>query len=154
MVEITGYSMEEINDLGWYQSVYPDPEVRERVRRRMERMRQGEDLRNERWEITRADGKRCVLRISTSVLTAKDGTVHVLGLMSDATEEEEYHRLLKTRIATLERLLPICASCKKIRDEEGRWHEPELYVSEHLHASFTHGICAECRRNLYPGRSD
>jgi len=154
MVEITGYSMEEINDRGWYQSLYPDPEVRERARKRMERMREGDDLRNERWEITLANGDRRALRISTSVLTTKDGTVHVLALMNDTTEEEEYHRLLETRIAWLERLLPICASCKKIRDEQGHWHEPELYVSRHLHASFTHGICAECRHKLYPDFSD
>lgn len=154
MVEMTGYSMEEINERGWYQAVYPDPEVREWARKRMERMRKGEDLRNERWEITRADGEKRVLRISTSVVTAYDGTVHVLGLMSDATEEEAYRRLLQTRIMALERLLPICAACKKIRDEEGRWHEPEVYVSEHWHASFTHGVCSECRHKLYPSSSD
>jgi predicted signal transduction protein with EAL and GGDEF domain len=57
MVEITGYRMEDINRVGWYQTLYPDPGIQERARDRMERMRTGEDLRNERWEIRRADGQ-------------------------------------------------------------------------------------------------
>ncbi len=88
MTEITGYTMEEINKLGWYQSVYPDPEVQERARERMQRMREGNDLCFERWEITRADGEKRLIAISTSILTAKDGSVHVLGLMHDFTNEE------------------------------------------------------------------
>jgi len=92
MVEITGYQMEEINRLGWYQALYPDPEVRERARERMERMRQGEDLRGERWEIRRADGEKRAIAISTSVLAAEDGSVQVLGLMRDLKEEEELKR--------------------------------------------------------------
>jgi len=89
MVEITGFEMVEINRLGWYQSLYPDPEVRERARERMDRMRGGEDLRFERWEIQRADGTKRAIAISTSVLTAADGSVHVLGLMHDLTGEED-----------------------------------------------------------------
>jgi diguanylate cyclase (GGDEF)-like protein/PAS domain S-box-containing protein len=92
MMEITGYSMEEINRLGWYQTVYPDPDVRQRAIERMERMRAGEDLRYERWEITRADGSKRVLGISTSRLTSADGLEHVLGLMHDFTEEENLQR--------------------------------------------------------------
>ena len=46
--------------------------------------------------------------------------------------------------------LPICASCKKIRDEEGQWNHPESYFSEQFAVTFTHGICPECVRNLYP----
>lgn len=46
--------------------------------------------------------------------------------------------------------LPICASCKKIRDEAGRWNHPESYFSEQFAVTFTHGICPECVRQLYP----
>ncbi|HWR59252.1 MAG TPA: PAS domain S-box protein, partial [Thermodesulfovibrionales bacterium] len=88
MLEITGYTMEEINGNGWYQSMYPDPSVQERARERMERMRKGDDLRFERWEITRRNGEKRSVAISTSVLTAADKSVHVLGLMHDFTEEE------------------------------------------------------------------
>jgi PAS domain S-box-containing protein len=88
MFEITGHTMEEINNQGWYQTLYPDPEVQERARERMECMREGDNLRFEHWVITRADGKKSLVAISTSILTAKDGSVHVLGLIHDFSEEE------------------------------------------------------------------
>jgi len=92
MTEITGHTMEEINRLGWYQTLYPDPQVRQSAVERMERMRSGDDLRYERWEITRADGQQRALRISTSRLTSADGLEHVLGLMYDLTVEESLMR--------------------------------------------------------------
>jgi PAS domain S-box-containing protein len=73
MTEMTGYTMEEINRRGWYQTVYPEPEIQERARKRMAGMREGEDLRNERWEITCANGSRKNVGISTSILTTEDG---------------------------------------------------------------------------------
>lgn len=54
------------------------------------------------------------------------------------------------RISTLRGLLPICANCKKIRDDEGYWHQVEVYLREHSEAEFTHGICPECVQKLYP----
>lgn len=51
---------------------------------------------------------------------------------------------------TLQGLLPICASCKKIRDEQGRWDHVESYIRQRSQADFTHGICPECARRLYP----
>jgi len=47
-------------------------------------------------------------------------------------------------------LLPICASCKKIRDEQGRWHILEAYIQDHSDAQFSHGVCPECAQRLYP----
>lgn len=88
MAEITGYTMEEINRLGWYQTVYPNPEIRSQAEERMDRMRQGDDLHAERWEVIRADGQKRVLNITTSVLQTSDGTTHVLGLMDDVTEQQ------------------------------------------------------------------
>lgn len=92
MREITGYTMEEINRLGWYQTVYPDTDRQRRAIERMERMRHGDDLRHERWEIARADGQRRTLAISTSGLVSANGVEHVLGLMQDLTEEENLQR--------------------------------------------------------------
>jgi DNA-binding NtrC family response regulator len=54
------------------------------------------------------------------------------------------------RIRTLQGLLPICAACKKIRDDKGYWNQLESYISEHSDAVFTHGICPECLERLYP----
>jgi len=54
-------------------------------------------------------------------------------------------------IKVLSGLLPICASCKKIRDDKGYWNTLETYISEHSEADFSHGICHDCARRLYPG---
>jgi PAS domain S-box-containing protein len=53
-------------------------------------------------------------------------------------------------IKTLHGVVPICASCKKIRDDEGAWHQMEVYISEHTEARFSHGICKDCAKKLYP----
>jgi ligand-binding sensor domain-containing protein len=54
------------------------------------------------------------------------------------------------QIQTLKGLLPICASCKKIRDDSGYWSQMETYISEHTDADFTHSICPDCIGRLYP----
>ena len=53
-------------------------------------------------------------------------------------------------VKTLSGFLPICANCKKIRDDEGYWQQIEEYIIKHSEADFTHGICNECMENLYP----
>jgi len=57
-------------------------------------------------------------------------------------------------IKTLRGILPICASCKKIRDDKGYWQQIESYISRHSEALFSHGICPECVRKLYPDVAD
>ena len=58
------------------------------------------------------------------------------------------------RVSTLSGLLPICASCRKIRDDKGYWSQLEAYVLEHSDVQFSHGICPECTKKLYPGLLD
>lgn len=60
------------------------------------------------------------------------------------------------KVTTLRGLLPICSNCKKIRNDSGYWQQIESFVSEHSLAEFTHGICPDCGKALYPdywGRS-
>lgn len=54
------------------------------------------------------------------------------------------------KVKQLSGLLPICASCKKIRDDKGYWNQIESYIKEHSEAEFSHGICPECLKKLYP----
>ncbi len=54
------------------------------------------------------------------------------------------------KVKKLSGLLPICASCKKIRDDSGYWNQVEAYIRKHSEAEFTHSICPECMRKLYP----
>ena len=71
-------------------------------------------------------------------------------------EEVERDRLIRelqnalAEVHTLSGLLPICAKCKKIRDDQGYWTRIESYISAHSHAKFSHGICPDCARELYP----
>ncbi|HLP15695.1 MAG TPA: response regulator, partial [Bacteroidota bacterium] len=51
-------------------------------------------------------------------------------------------------VKTLNGLLPICATCKKIRNDEGYWQQVDRYVAEHTEATFTHGICPDCAQKV------
>jgi len=70
--------------------------------------------------------------------------------------EEEQKKLIAdlqeaySKVKTLSGLLPICANCKKIRDDKGYWHTVEVYVRDHSNAEFSHGICPDCLTELYP----
>ena len=70
-------------------------------------------------------------------------------------EREVLIEELKNALANVKRLsglLPICASCKRIRDDKGYWEQIELYIHDHSEADFTHGICPECIETLYGGK--
>ncbi len=54
------------------------------------------------------------------------------------------------KIKKLSGLLPICANCKKIRDDQGYWNQIEAYITEHSKAEFSHSICPDCMHALYP----
>ncbi len=105
MVELTGYTQEEINARGWYQSVYPDPEVQIKAKARMGMMREGINLEAEEWEITRADGEKRILRISTSLLGSGADTPSALAIMQDVTALRQSERLLRREHQALKREL-------------------------------------------------
>jgi len=68
-------------------------------------------------------------------------------------EKEELIDRLQTslsRVKQLSGLLPICASCKNIRDDKGYWNKIKCYITENSDADFSHGICPECAKKLYP----
>ena len=70
--------------------------------------------------------------------------------------EMERKRLIRelkdalSKVKQLSGFLPICASCKKIRDDGGYWKQIEAYIKEHSEADFSHGICPDCAQKLYP----
>jgi hypothetical protein len=55
------------------------------------------------------------------------------------------------KIKILGGLIPICANCKKIRNDKGYWSQLEEYINEHSEATFSHGVCPECAEKLYGG---
>ncbi len=59
-----------------------------------------------------------------------------------------YTKRLLQRVKILEGLLPICASCKRIRDGNDHWHQMEAYIRDRSEVEFTHGICPDCRKKF------
>ena len=68
-------------------------------------------------------------------------------------ELERANRELREAMGTIKALrglIPICANCKKVRDDQGYWRQVEEYIREHTEAEFSHGLCPECVKTLYP----
>ena len=61
-----------------------------------------------------------------------------------------YTRMVFSRMKYLEGFLPICASCKMIRDDQGHWQQMESYIHSRSEVQFSHGICPNCAEKLYP----
>lgn len=78
----------------------------------------------------------------------------LLAQIEHAQREKEAAILeLQDALANVKRLsglLPICASCKKIRDDDGYWHQVEVYIHTHSDVDFSHGVCPDCVQTLYP----
>ena len=106
----------------------------------------------------RKDGSVFPVEVNSSGTTIK-GERLLCSVARDITkrqqDEEEREKLfleLKESLAhvkTLSGMLPICASCKKIRDDKGYWKRVESYVSEHTDAVFSHGLCPDCAKKAY-----
>lgn len=80
--------------------------------------------------------------------------IRILLRLKNALDERDrfIHKLQEalSKVKTLSGLLPICSSCKKIRDDRGYWKQIEDYIREHSPANFSHSICPECAKRLYP----
>jgi PAS domain S-box-containing protein len=111
--------------------------------------------------IIRPSGEERIINVKLEVITDENGKPFKLnGISLDITErkraEEERERLIKelrdaiAQVKTLSGMLPICSSCKKIRDDQGYWNQIEVYISEHSQTAFSHSICPECAKKLYP----
>jgi PAS domain S-box-containing protein len=121
----------------------------------------GDTRKNEVLDIVTGDGVKRV--ISSSIAPVRDRMDRIQGAVvvnQDITEakmlEKEREDLIRSleearaNIKILSGLLPICASCKKIRDEKGAWEQMERYIHTHSEAEFSHGICPDCMHKLYP----
>jgi PAS domain S-box-containing protein len=124
-------------------------------------LRTGRTVRDRELEMRRADGSTVWINLTIKPLLDDDGKiVEYRSMVSDITERKRIahdkeiliHELQQALqdIKTLSGLLPMCSSCRKIRDDNGAWVALEVYVSRHTEADFTHGICPECIKRLYP----
>jgi PAS domain S-box-containing protein len=109
---------------------------------------------------TDARGDRRTILTSKAAFQGVSGQNLLVGVSHDITDrkrlEQEREQLIAELQATLAKvrklggLLPICAHCKKIRDDKGYWNQIEAYLRTHSGAEFSHSICPECARRLYP----
>jgi hypothetical protein len=99
--------------------------------------------------------------ITATVQRSTNGNiVGYQGIIRDITNakraHEEREKLISelkealANVKTLSGMLPICANCKKIRDDKGYWNRIESYIGKHSEAEFSHGICPDCAKELYP----
>ena len=107
------------------------------------------------------------LEATARLYKEKDNSIRIIGVSKNIDERKKFERDRETLIAKLEEtlsekerllkenkilmgLLPICAECKKIRDEDGKWWQIEEYISSRTNAEFSHTICPDCKLKLYP----
>lgn len=115
-----------------------------------------------RMKARKCNGEQLELETSSRILEDENGGfLGIEGVLRDVTErvraEAERELLIAqlqeaaASIKTLTGLLPICAGCKKIRDDRGSWSQIEVYVSSHTMAQFSHGLCPDCMKVYFPG---
>lgn len=91
---------------------------------------------------------RTVLQLSDSLKELKKQKQELVEKNLELTRKQKELEDALENIKTLRGLIPICASCKKIRDDKGYWNQIELYLRKHADVQFTHGICPECKDEL------
>jgi PAS domain S-box-containing protein len=113
----------------------------------------------ERYEFTfyRKDGELRHSLMSVAIIPTSQNIVCSFVDITDLKLAEKERENLITelrdalsKIKTLSGMLPICTSCKKIRDDKGYWSQIESYIKHHSEAEFSHSICPECAKNMYP----
>ena len=103
--------------------------------------------------------ERAVHTLKTPVRDDTGNIIGILGIFWDITERKLEEKKREALIAELKNalsqvrqlsgMLPICASCKKIRDDKGYWNQIEKYITEHTEALFSHGLCPDCAKKAY-----
>ena len=113
------------------------------------------------FSVKRKDGTTFPVEVSVS--NVQNSEAEIVGKMASFVDitrrkraEKDREKLIRkleralNKIKTLRGLIPICAACKKIRDDKGYWHQVEIYIRDHSEADFSHGICPDCFKKLYP----
>jgi PAS domain S-box-containing protein len=106
------------------------------------------------WELRmlRHDGTTFWAHLEATIARDEGGAPVCRIMLSDVSVMRETQEALLealNNVHTLRGIVPICANCKKIRDDQGYWNQVEAYVQDHTEAEFSHGLCPECAQLLY-----
>ncbi len=146
--ELFGYTLDEFRALGRKAVVDPsDPRLAEALEQRRQTGRFVGML-----FLVRKDGTRFPAEVSSAIFRDASGEERTSMFIRDITERQQMVEELRDALAKAKKLsglLPICASCKKIRNDEGYWQDVAVYISEHSEADFSHGICPDCFKKMY-----
>lgn len=156
---IYGYGAEEM--IGRSTSILFPPNRPDELSKIYESMRHGERVLRYDSVRVRKDGRQVDVSVTVSPIQDKSGKIiGASAIARDITErkreEAEHLKLIQeltealSQVKALTGLLPICAACKKIRDDQGYWQQVETYIAQRSQAEFSHGICPDCMKRLYP----
>jgi PAS domain S-box-containing protein len=160
---ILGYLPEEFQT--HYTTYLTDHPVNREAARHTTLSVQGQQQPPYEVEIFHRNGSRRWLEVTEVPVVGEDGTViGIEGIARDISDEKQVRQEKEQLIAELQKamaeiktlhgIIPICASCKKVRDDEGAWQQVESYIRSRSDAQFSHGICPECLDKMYPGLSE
>ena len=148
--DLLGYAPDELT--GRPLQDFVAPEHWEQVEPEFARLPQGATGRSETVLVTKLD-RRVPVMVSARPLFEDGSFTGMLSVITDISQRVQMEEALReslAKIKTLKGLIPICASCKKIRDDLGYWQQVEVYIRDHSEAEFSHGLCPECAQRLYP----
>lgn len=159
--QISGYSKDEVigHSKIWEWS-YPDEAYRTEIYQKAADIIEGEEIKGFETTIQSKDGKQKTMSWYSRNLLDDDGKIKgSIALGIDVTDriraEKERDKMVLNlqsaldEVKQLSGLIPICANCKKIRDDKGYWNQIEQYIEAHSEAYFSHSICHECAEELY-----
>lgn len=139
---LAGYLPEEITgkDL---KTLIPEKEHPEMLNH-LKNMLSG-DMRSAKYSLITKEGGMAWISMSGRPIRDKEKTVGIMGVLADISLLVE----AMNEINELTGLLPICSSCKKVRDDEGYWNQIESYIQQRSDMTFSHGICPDCTEKIY-----
>jgi PAS domain S-box-containing protein len=167
---ITGYTADQIQQMSLKDQLAPKAHQKamEHLVEGHRKFKLGKSVKRKvEFELQHKDGYGFWVEVTAKFFRGDDDRTQLFGVMRNISQqrriEKERDELLRKLEASLSRqkvietenemlrgLLPICSSCKKIRDESGTWWHVEEYIAMHSEADFSHTICPPCRKMLYP----
>ncbi|MDA3790571.1 MAG: PAS domain S-box protein [Desulfobacula sp.] len=161
-LDILGYTREEVIGKSFSEFLHPDWKYH--FMENFSRFKAIGEVLGVEFEMVKKDGSLILVSFHGKIGKDKNGNFKQTHcVFQDITEPKQAQmgreKLLKTlheaieNIKTLHGLLPICASCKKIRDDKGYWNQIERYIENYSYAKFSHGMCPDCSDDLY-GKED